>query len=601
MKAITQRVGAALAAVLFSVAGAASEQPTVKKLLEPEEAGETAPTESASPPKVEAPSGPADAFDRGVPRTSLRGYLKAADAGDWERAAEYLDLRNLPRGLDASQGPELARKLKVVLDRALWIDHAAVSIDAKGHADDGVPAYRDYLGRIETTERQIDVLLQRVPREDGVFVWKFSNVTVAAIPELYESHGLGPFGERLTALFPAGRVFGVPIWEWIGVGVLLLVSFLLAWLATGVLSAIVRRVGGAPILPIERALRRPFHLLLFVMVARSSVILIGPTMGFRAIMQARTLLVLVLAWFAMRVTDQLIARGATRLREQGQTAAAMLGRPLRNFVRGIIGLVALLVWLDSLGYQITTLLAGLGIGGIAVALAAQRSIEDLIGAVTLFTTQPVRIGDFCRFGDKIGTIEEIGLRATRIRTLDDTVVSVPNGEFSKLHLDNFGRRRKIWYHPRIRLRYETTAEQIRYVLVEVRKLLYAHPKVLTDPARIRFVGFGEWSLDLDVFAYVDSVDYGEYLEIAEDLNLRIMAIVAEAGSGLAVPAQRAYVEPGASLDPERARAAEAQVGAWRDRGELYLPSFPETAVAELSDTLPYPPEGSPESGSSRRA
>jgi MscS family membrane protein len=311
--------------------------------------------------------------------------------------------------------------------------------------------------------------------------------------------------------------------------------------------------------------------------------------------------VLVLAWFAMRVTDQLIARGATRLREQGQTAAAMLGRPLRNFVLGIIGLVALLVWLDSLGYQITTLLAGLGIGGIAVALAAQRSIEDLIGAVTLFTTQPVRIGDFCRFGDKIGTIEEIGLRATRIRTLDDTVVSVPNGEFSKLHLDNFGRRRKIWYHPRIRLRYETTAEQIRYVLVEVRKLLYAHPKVLTDPARIRFVGFGEWSLDLDVFAYVDSVDYGEYLEIAEDLNLRIMAIVAEAGSGLAVPAQRAYVEPGASLDPERARAAEAQVGAWRDRGELYLPSFPETAVAELSDTLPYPPEGSPESGSSRRA
>jgi MscS family membrane protein len=150
-----------------------------------------------------------------------------------------------------------------------------------------------------------------------------------------------------------------------------------------------------------------------------------------------------------------------------------------------------LVWLNNVGFNVTTLMAGLGIGGLAVALAAQKPLENLIGAITLYTSRPVRVGDFCRFGDKIGTVEEVGLRATKVRTLDRTLVNIPNAEFVHLHLDNFTKREKIWYHPRISLRYETTPDQVRYILVEVRKVLYAHPKVLSDPARIRFVGFGE--------------------------------------------------------------------------------------------------------------
>jgi MscS family membrane protein len=189
-------------------------------------------------------------------------------------------------------------------------------------------------------------------------------------------------------------------------------------------------------------------------------------------------------------------------------------------------------------------------------------------------------------------VEEIGLRWTRVRALDHTVVSIPNSEFAKQQLENYDLRRKIWYHPRLQLRYETTPDQLRYILVEIRKLLYAHPRVLPDPARIRFVGFGDWSLDLDVFAYIDTRDYGEFLEIAEDLNLRIMEIVTTAGSGFALPSQTTYLESGLGLDAERARAAEAHVGAWREKQELYLPRFPEDKVAELRGSVPYPPEGS---------
>ena len=183
-----------------------------------------------------------------------------------------------------------------------------------------------------------------------------------------------------------------------------------------------------------------------------------------------------------------------------------------------------------MGFKVTTLLAGLSISGVAVALASQKSLENIFGALTLFSSQPVRVGDFCRFGDKVGTVEEIGLRATRIRTLDRSVITVANGEFANLHLDNYSARDRFWYHPEIGLRYETTPDQIRYILVEVQKMLYAHPKVLPEPLWVRFIGFGDYSLNVGVFAYIGVTNYDESLEVAEDLNLRIMDIVAAAGS-----------------------------------------------------------------------
>ncbi len=264
-----------------------------------------------------------------------------------------------------------------------------------------------------------------------------------------------------------------------------------------------------------------------------------------------------------------------------------------NAIKIVIIITAVMIWLDNLGFQVTAILAGLGIGGLAVALAAQKSLENVFGAITLYTSKPVRIGDFCRFGDRMGTIEEIGLRSTLVRTLDDSIVNVPNGEFSNLQLENYSRRGKIWYHPRIRLRYDTTPDQLRYILVEVRKVLYGHPKVLPDPARIRFVGFGESSLDLDIFAYVDVIDYGEYLEVAEDLNLRIMGLIAKAGSGFARP-QTLYVEKSKGVDAERARDAEAQVMRWKEEQALFLPNFPQDQISSLQGSLDYPPVGSPD-------
>jgi MscS family membrane protein len=246
----------------------------------------------------------------------------------------------------------------------------------------------------------------------------------------------------------------------------------------------------------------------------------------------------------------------------------------------------------TLGLPVLPLLAGLGVGGLALALAAQPTIENFIAGLTLFADRPVRVGEFCRFGDTKGTVEEIGMRSTRIRTLDHTIVSVSNSDFAKARLENYSARGKICFRPRIRLRYETTPDQIRYVLVEIRKLLYAHPKVHQDPARIRFVQFGECSLDLDVFAYIDTTDYAEYLEIAEDVNLRIMDVIKAAGTELAIPAQIEYKIDKEPLEDTQIRRTENRVQEWRTQRALYIPKFPPEKISELRGSLDYPPEGS---------
>jgi MscS family membrane protein len=142
--------------------------------------------------------GPADEFNRGVPRSSLKGYLKAARDGDFEQASQYLDLRYLPDSMDESQGPQLARQLKIALDKVLWFDLEAVSADPNGFSDDGLPANRDIIGRVKTPENTVDILMQRVPRGDGAYIWKFSNQTAAEIPHLYKYFGYGPFEETLS-------------------------------------------------------------------------------------------------------------------------------------------------------------------------------------------------------------------------------------------------------------------------------------------------------------------------------------------------------------------------------------------------------------------
>jgi MscS family membrane protein len=188
------------------------------------------------------------------------------------------------------------------------------------------------------------------------------------------------------------------------------------------------------------------------------------------------------------------------------------------------------------------MLAGLGIGGIAVALAAQKTLEDLFGGITIITRKALRVGDFCQLADQMGTIEDIGLGSTRVRTLSNTVLTIPNAKVSQMSLENYSLRQKIWFHHVFGLRSDTSPDQMRQVLSETTEMLRSDRRVEKESARIRLIQFGASSLQVEIFAYIKTTDYTIFVEIQEDLLLRIMDIIAANGTGIALPSQLTYLD-----------------------------------------------------------
>lgn len=556
-------------------------------------------TDAPNEPAVAAtsPGGNTSPLDRTSPRDTVIGFLAATDAGDYDGAGRFLDLATVP----TAQHAAMARMLRAVLDRQVWIDPEAISNDAEGNAADGLPPQRESLGWLDTPDGARAVLLQRFAREGGQR-WLFSAATVSAAARVYEVRGYGRIAELLPAALVDHQFLRLQLWQWVALPLLALVAYLAAWIVSGLAAWILRPLTRRTRTAFdERALALaagPVRLIVAVSLFSAARLPLGLTAAARGVLSVAeyVLIVLAVTCTVLRAIDVITTSLRERLVERGQNDAVNFIPPGRRTAKVCIVALAGVAVLNGFGFNVTAILAALGVGGIAVALAAQKSIENLFGAITLYADGPVRVGDFCRFADTVGTVEDIGLRSTRIRTLERSVVSIPNAEFSNLQIDNYSRRDKFWYHPIIGLRYETTPEQLRYVLVEVRRMLYAHPKVDPNPARVRFKAFGAFSLDLEVFAYVLAPDYDGFLEVAEDLNLRILDIVADAGSSFAFPSQTTYLEHGTGLDAERSRRAEETVADWRAHDALFLPRFPAERINALKGTLEYPAHGAPRAG-----
>ncbi len=506
--------------------------PTVKDLAEKQQV-----EEEVFKQLVEAPvAGPYDEYNRSTPRSSLVALALAVKEKDYARAVNYLDLRNLPFSLDKQlDGEELVRKLVIVAKRAMVIDFEEMSDDPLGHKDDGLPKYRDRVTTLKTKNGPVDILMQRVPRGDGVYVWKISNATVALIPKLDQEFGYGIIGDRLSHIFPHYIVFGLEVWQLIILIGLVLVGYLIAFLVTFVIVNILQRNKRFNKQRLQKFIAGPLRFLIMVLIFRAGFDMIAPSLSARALFEAKTLLILAIYWVMLGVIDVIMYRLADRMKRNGQHDAVVLLKPASTGVKIIVAVLAVISWMDNLGYEVTTILAGLGVGGVAVALAAQKSLENLIGSITIYASQPVHVGDFCKFGDTLGVVEEIGLRATQLRTLSRTVVHIPNAMFASGKIENLTQRDKILYRTRLRLSYNDTPEQVKQVLMKIRKLIEQHAFIDEENSRVRFLEFGEYAQELELYAYIKTNDFSEYLGCREDINLQINDIVESAGAHLTVP------------------------------------------------------------------
>ncbi len=587
--------------VPYGVAETKTETPTLKQVLEKPDANAVlkktdaevkpqlateAPPAPPAKKKIPVKVGPDDEYDRGVPRTSIVAYMLAVKENDFERAAQYLDLRRLPRGYSKKDGPELARQLSVVLDRKLWIEFDILSIEPKGHKEDGLASYLDLIGQVQAGEKKHDILLQRVPRGDGVYIWKFSSKTVRKIPALYAAHGYGAIGERLSKIFPSNTFLGLELWQWIFLLLILLAVTVAVFPFVRVSSWLIRRRQTPMSFAVARFINGPFYVLLVIIILRNYFDVIHPSLEAKAIFKAGTIAIIIVTWVVLRLVDIFRDYWVEYLKQNDREHAVVLIKPATTALNIFVVVIAFLVWLDNIGFSITTVIAGLGIGGIAIALATQKSIEHFIGALTLYLAAPIRVGDFCRVGETFGVVEEIGLRSTNLRTLDQTIITIPNGDLVGMPIENYTGRERFRFYPKISLRVDTSPDQIRFILLELQKLLHAHPKIAESPIRARFTGFGSYSLDIEIHSYVETDDFADYLAVKEDLNLRIMDIIQTAGTEIAIPARIEYQDTAHQLNQADIDKVEAQVEQWRSQGQLSN-TLPKQQADEIKNTIPY--------------
>lgn len=497
-------------------------------LLATNRADAVSPDVSPPTPVAEArPAVPAGPLGTDVPRGAVEKFLDACRANDYARAADALDLRKVPRASRAARGPVLARELEAVLERSVALDLGALSAETDGEREDGLPPNRDLLAIVETEAGPVELLLERGTVADAP-VWRVAADTVARIPELYEELGYGPLADRLPAPFVTIRFLGLRLWQWVGTALLIAVAGSIAWVATRLVVAVGERLLARAGLDTRMATHAagPIRLLLAVAVAAIGIpyLSLAFTPHRLVLGIGKALVIVAFTWTLLRAIDLMSTRAQRRFVRHRQLAAVSMVPLGRRVLKIVVAALALMAALENFGFNVTGIAAGLGIGGLAVALAAQKTVENLFGGVTLIADQPVRVGDFCRFGDTQGVVEDIGLRSTRIRTLDRTVVTVPNATFSALPLENLSRRDRIPVRGTLTLKPETPGARVREVLDGLRAMLAGQAKVDVPTARARFVRLGP-TIEIELFAYVLTSEWNEYLEHRERIFLAALDVV----------------------------------------------------------------------------
>lgn len=487
--------------------------------------------------------GPQDALDRGNPRSSIIGFLNAASDFNWEKAAEFLDLRNLPPDVQEIGGPELARQFNHVVSRSVWLDQLSVSDSPRGLQGDDLPVYRDEIMRINGEEGEIPIWMQQVPRADGVMIWKLSNRSVARIPELYDFYSYSAPIEKVRGWFPVDASFlGLEAFKWF----IMIVIALVCWPVFYLIGILLARLFSSPkkeTFPLIRNIfTGPVVFIGILFAAITTIERLGIGAHAQQVMQARTMSTVAIVWALWSVMNLFKSYQQEKLYKLGRPGAAKLMQPLTTLVKIMIFIFGLLFWLNNIGVNITTVLAGLGVGGLAVALALQKPIEDMMGALTIFSQASMRVGDLCRYGTEVGVVEDIGLRTTRLRTLTNTVVSVPNARIASVEVENLSFRTKIRYWPTLRLRYGTTPEQMRTIMDRIKESLEQNEHVYEDHLRVRFTDFDSDAILIKVHSFVKTTDFDEFLGIAEGINFQIMEIVKSSGASFALPGRAIYME-----------------------------------------------------------
>ena len=506
------------------------------------------------PQKAQAPPPAADVHDplgRDTPRGTITGFNQAAHRKDVVAAAQYLQTTAAQR----RNAEKLVVDLMELLDRYFLEPITSISDVPDGSPSDGLALDRERIV-LRIDGKPVDIELVRTKDPKAGHVWLISSRTLAQVPSLFDSAD-NTWLERLMPQALVERtVFGIPMARWMALAATLVIPFAALWCLASIVVALARRTVTNPVrrkhIEVWNArLRWPVLTVLALGTHLAMMRFLGFSLTFR-VMYSRTVLVMLVVAFASllwRIMVLSFARARAAAKQKGQAGFTSVLLLAERVCKTVLILAAIFTLLTIAGVDTSTALAGVGLGGVAIALGAQKSVENLLGGVFLITDRALAVGDFCSISNRVGVVEDITMRSVRLRTVEQTLLSVPAGTLSQSTLENFATREKILIQTTLRLRYGTTAQQLRFVLHEIRTLLDAHPVIETSSARVRLVDFSVRAMELELFAYVLTADWAEFLAVREELLLQVASIVESSGTRFADP-MIVYANPSVTTSHE---------------------------------------------------
>ncbi|MEO1078900.1 MAG: mechanosensitive ion channel domain-containing protein [Pseudomonadota bacterium] len=507
---------------------------------------------------------------------------------DFERAAQYLDMRYLPEEAEQFSSTKLLQALRIVWSQQNIVDITEISDKPEGKLNDGLPVYRDLLGMVRKDDgEEVPIYLQRIPDGEGGQVWRVSNATVARIPELWLDLGYGPVGVWLQTHLPNNQIAGLETWQLIAAFAFLIASWYLSLAISYVLMRLVLLVPNRFPLGIESFFRGSLRLFLFLLIFRVLMDQLALSLTARVYLNSSGVDYIAASILILGIISLIRDYNIRRLERAGNRQYVALLKPFTTIVKFLALTIIALVWAERAGYNMSTIIAGLGVGSLAVALAAQKTLENVIGAITLYSARPVNPGDLCRFGNVVGTVEEIGLRSTLIRTLDRTMLAVPNSVFSSVEVENFSHRDRIRFYRHIELQMPT-APQLRVILGRLRELFLSHADVLQETVSIRLEKVVAANAIIRIDAGIATTDYQRFLAVGEDLNLRMIELVHAAGIVFSGPGQVLQVRDFHSASDATIADVDQQLERWREEDAAPFPDYTEDEKSQLAGAIRLP-------------
>jgi MscS family membrane protein len=525
-----------------------------------------------------------------TPRDTATLFTDLAREGDFDEAARLLDLSKLAKANQKERGERLARRLAMILKRLHPGSFSRISNDPMGSPESGVPFDEEVLARTTLGKAEVQVRLGIYPRTDKDAVWVFTHETVADIDALYDTLGYGWAGDYLPPFFFEWQVWNIQLWQWLGLIIALVLGYIFGLIASYVVRKLLLRLAKLTKWEwdddVVAAMRGPlvgaFWALGFV-VAVAFLALAEKPYGF-LLGAAKLVAILSLGWFLMRLMDVAASQLQNMFKAREDDMGMAMIPVARKILKPILFVIVLIVALQNIGVDVSGLLAGLGIGGLAFALAAKDTLANVFGSVAIAFDRPFKVGDFVKVGDTLGTIEDVGLRTTRIRTLDRTVIAIPNSVVADSKIENYAPRDRIRFVATFGVQYDTSLDQVRFIVDEIKRYMIAHPRVWHDSFRVRFIGYGSSSLDIEVYSYVASSDFNEFTAIREELLWGIGEIITGAGAEFAYPSQTVYVGKDSQADSKKATEVATVLTERDAASELSIPEIPDPLREKLLAT-----------------